>query len=333
MITANFFHIKSTNGLFFYGLDYLLEHLDLVRVVLVRPALEHAMRSQLPGRTVIACSTGRYMSEAAKASWRGDLLFTPTPHPLPGIHRQWIVLHDAYPFQVGPKSALKHHLLRWSLRMSCCRVGYINRSDALPFIASLGVSPQRMVFAPNHFPTPAKRTVRPASADGVTVVGLLGTDSAKKNYDRLFAAVQRGGIQQRLAFRVYGHDTTYIRDIRAAFPEFHIELARSDNESLDTFMSHVDVLTSAAEQEGFGRPIASALLAGMPVHLLDRPVFREFFSGGAQFHPDVDALACALPRSAGAEAPPRCYVAPPDVIQAYADAGAEIRRLCGSATR
>jgi glycosyltransferase involved in cell wall biosynthesis len=332
LITANFFHIKSTNGLFFYGIDYLREHLDLVRVVLVRPALEQAIRGQLTGTTVTVCSPGRYIKEVAKASWRGDLLFTPTSHPLPGIHRQWIVLHDAYPFQVGPKSGLKHRLLRWSLRMSCCHVGYINRSDALPFVASLGVSPQRMIFAPNRFPTPAKRTVRPASADGVTFVGLLGTDSAKKNYDRLFAAVLRGGIQHRLAFRVYGHDTPYIRDIRAAFPELHIELARSDDESLDTFMSHVDVLTSAAEQEGFGRPIASALLAGMPVHLLDRPVFREFFSGGAQFHTDVDTLACALPRSAGAEAPLGCYVAPADVIQAYADAGAEIRRLSASAT-
>lgn len=330
MITANFFHIKSTNGLFFYGLDYLLEHVDLVRVVLVKPALAHAVQSRLPGHTVIACSVGRYIMEVAKASWRSDLLFTPTSHPLPGIHRQWIVLHDAYPFQVGQQSGLKRRLLRWSLQTSCCHVGYINRSDALPFVASLGVSAQRMVFAPNRFPTPTERTVRPAPPGGVTVVGLLGTDSPKKNYDRLFAAVRRSGIQQRLAFRVYGHDTAYIRDIRATFTELHIDLARSDDESLETFMSHVDVLTSAAEQEGFGRPIASALLAGKPVHLLDRPVFREFFSGGAQFYSDVDTLARSLPRSADAEALPHCYVAPADVVRAFADAGAEIRRLGAS---
>lgn len=330
MITANFFHIKSTNGLFFYGLDYLRDHLDLIRMVLVRPTLERPVQELLPGVEVVACTTGRYLKEAIKASWCGDLLYTPTSHPLPGIDRQWIVLHDAYPFKVGPRSALKLRLLRWSLSLSRCRVGYINRSDARPFVASLGVPAQRMVFAPNRFPVPARREVRPASPDGVTVIGLLGSDSAKKNYERLFEAVRRAGQAQRLSFRIYGHDTAYFRDTRALFPELRIELARSDDESLDAFLNHVDVLASAAEQEGFGRPIASALLAGMSVHLLDRPVFREFFAGGAQFHADINALVNALPRDAG-NAPHNTYVAPAEVIQAFATASNEVRRL-GSAS-
>ncbi|MCV2369876.1 glycosyltransferase family protein [Roseateles oligotrophus] len=330
MITANFFHIKSTNGLFFYGLDYLRENIDLVRVILVRPSLAASVRELLPACRTVACSTSRYVKETVQASWRGDLLFTPTPHPLPGINRQWIVLHDAYPFEMGSRSGLKRNLLRLSLAMSYCRVGYINRSDAQPFVAGLGVSPQRMVFAPNRFPAPANRTARPALASALPVVGLLGTDSPKKNYERLFVAVRRAELQRQLSFRIYGHDTAYLRAVCGAFPDVSVELARSDNESLDAFMSQVEVIASVAEQEGFGRPIASALLAGMPVHLLDRPVFREFFSGGAQFHPDVDALARALPRSTAAEEPPSLYLAPADVIQAYADAVAEMRRLGGS---
>jgi hypothetical protein len=69
-----------------------------------------------------------------------------------------------------------------------------------------------------------------------------------------------------------------------------------------------------------------ALLAGLPVELLDRPVFREFFSGGARFHADTDALAEALPRDAS-DIRPLSYVAPADVVAAYAAANDEIRRL------
>lgn len=327
MITANFFHIKSTNGLFFYGLDYLRENIDLVRVILARPSLATAIRELLPECRTVSCSASRYVNEAVLASWRGDLLFTPTPHPFPGINRQWIVLHDAYPFEVGARSGLKRWLLRGSLAMSGCHVGYINRSDAQPFVAGLGVSPQRMVFAPNRFPTPANRSARSALAGGVPVVGLLGTDSPKKNYERLFTAVCSAELQRRLSFRIYGHDTTYFRAVCSAFPDLRIELVLSDTESLDAFMSQVDVLASAAEQEGFGRPIAAALLAGLPVHLLDRPVFREFFSGGAQYYAGVDSLARSLPNAGSPGAAPRDYVAPADVLQAYDDANVKIRQV------
>lgn len=325
MITANFFHVKSTNGLFFYGLDYLRENLDLVRVVLVRPALENRMRKALPSVDVVPCSISRYLREAILASWRGDIFYTPTPHPLPGINHQWIILHDAYPFEVGPMSTLKRFLLRCSLSLSRCKVGYINRSDAKPFVESIGVPANRMIFAPNRFPEPVRRVSIGTPSVGITTVGLLGTDSAKKNYDVLFNAVRRAGLSAHLAFRVYGHETIYFRDIYAQFPDLRIELVRSDDESLDDFMSRINVLVSAAEQEGFGRPIASALLAGLPVELLDRPVFREFFSGGARFHADVDTLVQSLQQRDG-EVIPTDYTAPADVVAAYAAANDEIRR-------
>jgi len=331
MIAANFYHIKSTNGLYFYGLDYLRENLDLVRLVLVRRSLEAKIREALPCVHVIACSASRYLREVARASLRGDLLYTPTSHPLPGINRQWIVLHDAYPFEIGPMARLKRLLLQTSLSLSRCKVGYINRSDAKSFVETLGVAPDRMIFAPNRFPEPARRLVSTTAAvEGVTIVGLLGTDSAKKNYDRLFAAVRRAGLSKLLAFRVYGHETTYFSNICAQFAELKIELVRSDGERLNDFMSRVDVLASASAQEGFGRPIAAALLAGMRVELLDRPVFREFFSGGARFHSDVHMLVQSLP-SIDKEAEPIHYKAPADVLAAYGAANAEIRRT-GSIT-
>ncbi len=327
MIVGNFFHIKATNGLFFYGLDYLRDNLDLVRIILIRADMEHRVREEFPSVEVIACSGMRYLYEIVRSRLSGDLLYTPTSHPLPLIDRQWVVLHDAYPFEVGPRSNLKRFLFKWSLAFSRCKIGYINRSEALPFVASLGVVTQRMVFAPNRFPEPAKRVTLSRSSSKVTIVGLLGTDSAKKNYDRLFTAVRGAALSSRLAFRMYGHDTAYFRDILGKFPDIQIDMARSDEASIDEFMSGVDVLASASEQEGFGRPIASALLAGLPVELLDRPVFREFFTGGARFHSDLDALVRSLPRALDCNVLDTQYIPPVEVIDAYVMANAEIRRL------
>ena len=327
MIIVNLFHIKTTNGLYYYGLDYIRQNFDLVRIVLVRPTLASRVSEAIPGLNVIPCSPLRFLSEAIRIFWSGDLLYTPTSHPLPLLDRQWIVLHDAYPFVLGPKSRLKRFLLKWSLAMSQCRVAYINRSEAEPFAASLGVDARRLVFAPNRFPEPARRVSAVSSPNGVTTVGLLGTDSAKKNYDRLFSVVQATELSSCLVFRVYGHDTAYFRHIRGKFLNIRIELVRSDDENIDEFMSGVDVVASASEQEGFGRPFASALLAGLPVELLDRPVFREFFTGGARFHPDIEALVASLPQQGDSGLSHVSYTAPAEVVDAYAKANEEIRRL------
>lgn len=330
MIVANLYHIKNTNGLFYYGLDYLRENLDLVRLILVRPSMENQVRAALPRSNVIVCSISRYVLEFSRAAWRHDLLYTPTSHPIPGISRQLIVLHDSYPFEVGAISTLKLLLLRWSLSLSRCRVAYINCTDAKPFLVKLGVPNQRMIFAPNKFPPPAVRIPSVDATAGPTTVGLLGTDSKKKNYECLFAAVRLADLSSRLVFRVYGHQSTYFRDLCQQFPDLRIQLAKSDDVSLDQFMNYVDVLASAAEREGFGRPIASALLSGLPVELLDRPVFREFFSGGANFHTTIHMLVGALASHSGKRLQ-TAYSPPAHVVDAYVTANYEIRQL-GSAS-
>jgi hypothetical protein len=329
MIVGNFYFIKSTNGLYYYGLDYLRDNINLVRLVLVRPELYHQAKKALPGVKVVSCSVFGFFLHIFFASLSKDLLYTPTSHPIPWLNRQWIVLHDTYPFEAGANSSLKRLLLKFSLSLSNCKVGYINCSDAKPFVTSLGVSDVRMVFAPNRFPDAPPRIALVNSQNGTTTVGLLGTDSAKKNYDRLFRAVQLEGLSTFLSFRIYGHDTLYLKNILAQFPDFKIQLVKSDDVSLTEFMNRIDVLASAAEQEGFGRPIALAALSGLPVELLDRPVFREFFTGGAQFHVDIIALVRALVRhrSQYKDIP---YVAPSAVVAAYEVANDEIHRLGSS---
>ncbi len=327
MIVANFFHIKASNGLFFYGLDYVHENLANVRKALVRPALEAVARKALPGCEIVVCNGKGFLREVWRAQRLGDFLFTPTSHPLPGITRQWVVVHDAYPF-FGQRGVLKRALLRVSLATSRCTVAYINRSDARAFVAAMGVSERRQVFAPNRFPAPAPAT-RPASraAGAQLVVGLVGTDSAKKNYAQLFDALRATGAGRELAFRIYGHASPYFLALKAQYPDVDMTLVQSDSSSLEQFLSEVHVLASAAEQEGFGRPIAAALLAGFPVFLVDGPVFREFFSEGAEFHSDVHGLVAALLRAAMVAAAAPGYHAPPEVVRAYALANSELGRL------
>lgn len=314
MIVGNLFHIKNTNGLYYYGLDYLRANRGLVRRVLVRDALLAPTREALPELDVRLCTAPGLVAESVRACLRRDVLFTPTPHPIPLLSNQWIVVHDGYPFKIGARAKLKSWLLRLSLASSRCRVGYINVSETLPFVISLGVSMARTVFVPNRFPAAARLPIdRPREAGAPLVVGLVGTDSPKKNYDALFAELRRAGAPTAIRFCVYGHGTAYFGGLRRAFPEVNVDLVESDAHTLGDFIARLDVLASIATQEGFGRPIATALLSGLPCFLLDRPVFREFFEPGATFFLNPGQLVDALlrydvhaPRPAGpAYQPPR----------------------------
>lgn len=293
MIVANLYFIKNTNGLFYYGADYLREQVDLTREILVRPSLAEAARTMFPGVPIVTCENARALWQRAKqASKRGDVLYTPTSHPLPLIDRQWVVVHDAYPFLAG-KGRLKRMLLRLSLAMSRCRVAYINESETLGFVRRLGVVPSRLIFAPNKV-TGSDRSPRPARPSILPLkVGLVGTDSPKKRYDELLQAVTAAGLQTSIELRFYGHRTPYFEGVCQRHPEAQVTLQESDRCSLDDFLASIDTLVSVADLEGFGRPIAAALTAGVPCFLLRKPVFLEFFAT-ARFFDDTGSLVTAL---------------------------------------
>jgi glycosyltransferase involved in cell wall biosynthesis len=291
MIVANLVHIKAANGMFYYGLDYIAGMADEVRCILVRPALYGLARQRFPGITVKSCSVTSWLAEIARARVRDDLIYTPTSHPIAGYRRQIIVVHDRYPFDVRSRSGrIKRSLLKTAIRLSGCDVGYVNRSDAQQFLCDLGVPQERTFFAPNRPLLDSIVPIRtPASR---RTVGLFGSDSPKKNYGALFEVVACS--DQNMEFLVYGHDTPYLRAVMAAFPRISITLVKSDEAGLSQFLAMVDVVGSVAIGEGFGRPIASALYAGIPCVLLDAPVFREFFDGAATFSPTIADFVAQL---------------------------------------
>lgn len=325
MIVGNLFFIKNTNGLFYYGSDYLRDQQAFVRELLVHPTLEAAARRMFPGMQIVACANALALLVKVRAARRrGDLLYTPTSHPLPCIDRQWIVVHDAYPFLSG-MGRLKRFMLRLSLALSRCRVAYINESETRAFVCRLGINESRLVFAPNKVES-STQTPRPArQVAELLKVGLVGTDSPKKRYGDLLSITAAAGLSSSIDFRLYGHKTAYLEQVRAQHPEARISLYESDRVRLDEFMAGIDVLVSVAELEGFGRPIASAMISGIPCYLLRKPVFLEFFDG-AHFFDDVAELVSGL-RKAIADGIPtqRPYAPPARVIEGYRDASQQLQ--------
>jgi glycosyltransferase involved in cell wall biosynthesis len=294
MVIVNFYNLKNTNGLYYYALDYIKDNRSAISKVLVRARMASNLRAQFPDLCVVECNFIRFVVEVLQGSIRGDFFYTPTPHPLPFISKQLIVLHDPYPF-LGKLGKLKKFLLRFSLSTSRCLVGHINQSDAKDFINDLGVPNERQVFAPNIFPAGSgnRHCKRDAYFPRLRI-GLVGTDSPKKNYEGLFAAALKAGLDDLFEFRIYGHKTPYLAGLRADFRTIRQELVESDQSTLDGFLDSVDVVVSVAMNEGFGRPLAAALVAEVPCFLLESRVFREFFDGAAHFGKTIDEIVSLL---------------------------------------
>ncbi|VVE47686.1 hypothetical protein PMO31116_04455 [Pandoraea morbifera] len=325
MLVLNFYNLNKTNGMYYYGLDYAEPCADRVGRILVRPQLVSAARAAFPNVDVRSCGALGMAWEVVKAGLRGDFVFTPTPHPIPFVRNQLVIFHDIYPF-VGRLGNLKRNLFTIGTRTSGCLAGYTNLT-AKPFLDSVGIAPSKQVFAPSRFPAERPRLSAPEVPDGGVIVGLMGTDSDKKNYAALFSSIQRLGIQRRIIFHVFGHDTEYYRSLQTAFPDIEMILMPSDKTSMDQFVGGVSVVVSATDGEGFGRPIAHALACGVPCLLLDCAVFREFFDGMADFAPDVDGIAKRLGNEAFAREPARPFAPPARVVDGIESTVALLKSL------
>lgn len=293
----NLAFIKAANGLFYYALDYVAALEATTSAILVRtPALAAAVQRRFPDAPLRVAGPWQAARAVMAASRRGEMVFTPSSHPVPGCDRQLVVLHDSYPFD-GVKGRAKAALFFLALRTSRAAAGYINVSDARAFLERGGVPAGRLVSSPNRMALPADPPRRGSLVvPDRPVIGLFGTDSPKKNYDRLFAAVAACGPDRAAGatFRLYGQPNDYAARLIAGFPQLDIAVADSSAIDLDGFIGTVDLVASAATREGFGRPMALALASGVPAWLVDAPVFREFYGPAATFHADPAALGAAI---------------------------------------
>lgn len=292
MIVVNMWFIKHTNGLFHYGLDYAEALGERVRVLWVRDAkLAGAIAMRLPDVDVKVLTVREMLSELGGVRKRGDLMFTPSSHPLAPIRRQIVVMHDSFPF-VGGAGKVKLLLFLLGLAISGSMVAYINRAEGRRFLRHYGLTDARLRYLPNRIVAPSPDRVRTSTPlRQPIVVGLFGSDSPKKNYDALFTAFGAASGALSIIWRIYGHENAYTDQLRSAYPELKIEIVDSDSLSMEEFTASIDLVVSVARGEGFARPIASALMRGTPACLLDTPVFREFYSDSARFFTSAEALA------------------------------------------
>ncbi len=295
MIIVNMWFIRQSNGLFHYGLDYAEALGASVREIWVRTeALAQVVSIRIPAAKVRALTKKQLLMEMIRACRLKELVFTPSSHPVAFVRRQVVVVHDSFPF-TGRIGVIKGGLFRLALATSKSAVAYINRSDGLHFLLRCGVGEERMHYLPNHLGDFA--SIPPTGGWTIgrqIVVGLFGSDSTKKNYDALFAAVRAGGQGLSVSWQIFGHRNAYTERLRTAYPELTIEVVGSDSMSMAAFIRSIDIAVSVAEGEGFARPVALALMNGRPTFLLNTPVFREFYTGSAKMFETPGALVAAL---------------------------------------
>ncbi len=264
----------------------------------------------------------RFLKRALCAAVRGDLIYTPTPHPLPFARRQVVVFHDPFPFE-GPGSRLKRWLLRLGVASSRCVVAYINRSVAEPWLLGLGVPRERLLFAPNVPPAiaaaarPSPPVAHGAAPRRAIRIGAFGTDSPKKHYPQLLEELAKPPYRGRMQLCIFGGANAYARRLVHDFASCPPALVDPGATSLRDFILDLDAVVSVAAGEGFGRPIATAIGLGVPCCLIESPTFREFFGGLAWLEPDIPRLLQRVLDVASGQLPPRAAAATGFLAPAY----------------
>jgi hypothetical protein len=287
---VNISYLNASNGMFWYAIDKIKTLGDAPVTVLVNAQLAPIVRKEVPHATVHELSK----RDAALRILRQKLLqrsperiIAFTSHPLPFVRNQTIAFHDDYPF-MGWVGQIKRALFALSAWTSGCRVGIVNRSLAIPFLTACGIGKDR-IFFDSAFPAVdlCKATPRSPTLGTPLRIGLVGTDSRKKNYNEIFAAIVDAGRQQEACFILYGSDNDYVGELRDAFPSIKLVVVSSDDIGPVAFFDKIDYLVSAARSEGYGRPMGLAAALGVPLFLLRSPVFLEFFGEHATFFDHV----------------------------------------------
>lgn len=266
----------------------------------------------------ILCNHFTIVYHIINAAIKKDLIFTPTPHPIPFISRQIIIFHDSFPFSQIFIGFIKKILLKISLFTSNCKIGYINQTVALIFLKNLRIPQKRLIFSPNKIPVDSIIKMNAKGYDSrPLIVGLFGTDSIKKNYDYLFETVINNRLWEEFSFLIYGHETPYYSSLICKYTNLRITLCESDQVEIYNFLSRINVVVSVSRYEGFGRPISVALLNAIPCYLIDTPVFKEFFHPGANFFDTETKLLYYLNNRVGISNNQNTYIPSEKIIKAY----------------
>ena len=293
----NLSFLNATNGMFWYSVDKI-KTIDYDKhIILCSKHVDKILREQMPDSNIktvskfgaVAIIIYNYLF------FNGSFkLITFTSHPLPFLSNQTIAFYDTYPF-LGKLGLLKKMLFKIAVNTSKCRIGIINRSLSVPFLNQCGVKSDK-IFFDSAFPTVKMSKLKSRSTTPRTPlqVGLVGTDSSKKNYDTIFNAVLELSAQEKVEFIIYGTNNDYYRRLCVDYKNIKISLISSDNIEILDYFYQIDYLISAAKDEGYGRPMGLAAVVGVPMMLLKSDVFMEFFGETATFFDEVSDIVAFI---------------------------------------
>lgn len=260
--------------MYWYAVDYLNEMNTQCSSVILNKKYFDKVPTELLNNDVFLLSFLGLFSHLFNHKYR--LIFTPTPHALPFFRRQVVVLHDSFPFIGTLTRRFKKVLLCISLFLSGAKIAVINKTAGADFARTLGTFEQ-LYFFPNKIDILKQKEGTEGHQVSIVSysVGLVGTDSSKKNYQEVFEVFK--GEKNNFSFFVYGQNNDYILSLKRRFPHINITLIDSDNVAPFEFINMVNALLSAAEYEGFGRLNFLALQMGKDLVLKQTEVNREIY--------------------------------------------------------
>lgn len=284
MIYCNFWFLKTANGMAYYGLDYVNELLNAgCELLLIK---KRNMGLPIPDHQnlkVVDVNVWGFILAYAKILWFKCSVYSPTLHALPFVRHQVVTVHDEYPLtKPGFKKKINQFLFCLLLKSKRLHVATINFSIRKE-LSKYGIS--NYLYAPNFIPESKSTITKSVRRLKYPLrVGLVGTDSGKKDYDKLFSSFSLNSDPRSFEFFIYGDYNTYVKGIVECYSDLNIVFCQSSELDMNLFLeNHVDVLVSIAKNEGFCRPVCSALQQNIVCLLIDDPVFKEFYEDFAQF--------------------------------------------------
>lgn len=252
--------------MFYYAIDYLHEIEGEVEIILNRKYFNTVPRELARFSVKIMGKLEFFLYSILN---RHESWITPTAHPLPWLTHQLVVIHDVYPF-IGKIGLVKIELLKLSYFFNNYSVGIINKALLIPFVIKIKKDNQ-WLYLPNKIPISKSINQQPKSRD-ITKIGLIGSDSTKKNYSDLISR-----LKLNYQYKIFGQDTNYFRSLKNEFPAHDIDLVDSSDVTFEDFAIDIDCVISVSKEEGFGRLNIAAIQNGIPVILLRSVTATEFY--------------------------------------------------------
>ena len=285
----NTWHIHNPNGMLYYCLSYLNNlKTKKTKIILVRNNINsEQIRKNLKNKDYIILKLSIkkyfifYIYLLVKTYLFKTEIFTPSPHPLPLLKKQTIVIHDSYAFKrINIAQNIKYYLLKFCLFFSETNIVYINHQDSLLFskrISSFSIFKKiKLIYTPNKIDILKNINLRKNCEKDKLYIGLSGSDSYKKNYEILIKDLIKMNAKN-IEFVIFGFENNYTKALNS-ISSYKIQILDSSINKIENFLESIDYIVNLSKEEGFCRPIAYANSVGIKLLTIDTPVMREFYN-------------------------------------------------------